>query len=369
MKAAVFHEGAATLSIEEVAAPQLRPGAAIVAVEAAFVTGLLARRLAAPDDGAILPERPFVPGMDTIGRVLEVADDVAGLAPGDLVYGNHWHGSRASDDHGFIGSFGMGAASARLLRHWRHGNLAERLMLPAACFTPLGAAAGRASPAVLARLGWLGTAYGGLLRAGLAPGETVIVNGASGMVGASAVLVALAMGAARIVATGRRRDLLEAVAAIAPDRIAAVALTGDGRDTDRIAAAAAGGAGGTCDTCGHVLLDAVGHGAGPEATQAAIAALGRGGRAVLVGAPHGMALALDYDRLMFREIAVMGSLWFPRRAAAVLAAMIAAGTLDLAPIEAIVFPLDRAMAAAKRAAGGGLGLRHVAVTPCGGASS
>ncbi len=365
MKAAVFHEGAATLSIEEVAAPQLRPGAAIVAVEAAFVTGLLARRLAAPNGGAILPERPFVPGMDTVGRVLEVADDVAGLAPGDPVYGNHWHGSRARDDHGFIGSFGMGAASARLLRRWRHGNLAERLMLPAACFTPLGAAAGRASPAVLARLGWLGTAYGGLLRAGLAPGETVIVNGASGMVGASAVLVALAMGAARIVATGRRRDLLKAVAAIAPDRIAAVALAGDGRDTDRIATAAsdAGGAG------GHVLLDAVGHGAGPAATQAALAALGRGGRAVLVGAPHGMALAFDYDRLMFREIAVMGSLWFPRRAAAVLVAMVAAGTLDLAPIEAIVFPLDRAMAAARRAADGGLGLRHVAVTPCGGASS
>ena len=362
MKAALFREGAATLSIEEIAAPRLRPGAAIVAVEAAFVTGLLARRLADPGGSAILPERPFVPGMDTVGRVLEVADDVVGLAPGDLVYGDHWHGSRASDDHGFIGSFGMGAASARLLRHWRHGNLAERLMLPAACFTPLGAAGGRASPPVLARLGWLGTAYGGLLRAGLAAGETVIVNGASGMVGASAVLVALAMGAARIVATGRRRDLLEKIAAIAPDRIAAVVLAGDGRDTARIAAAAGDGAG-----AGHVLLDAVGHGAGPEATQAAIAALGRGGRAVLVGAPHGMALALDYDRLMFREIAVMGSLWFPRRAAAALAAMIAAGTLDLAPVEAIVFPLDGAMAAARRAAAGGLGLRHVAVAP--GASS
>jgi NADPH:quinone reductase-like Zn-dependent oxidoreductase len=29
---------------------------------------------------------PFVPGMDTVGRVIVVADDVAGLSPGDLVY-------------------------------------------------------------------------------------------------------------------------------------------------------------------------------------------------------------------------------------------------------------------------------------------
>lgn len=361
MKAAVFHEGGGTLSIEEVDGPQLRPGAAIVAVEAAFVTGLLAQRLADPSAGAILPQMPFVPGMDTVGRVLEVADDVAGLAPGDLVYGDHWHGSRDSDDHCFIGSFGMGAASARQLRRWRNGNLAERLMLPAQCFTPLGLAVERAPPPVLVRLGWLGTAYGGLLRAGLAAGETAIVNGASGMVGASAVLVALAMGAARVVATGRRRDLLEEVAAVAPGRIAAVTLEGDERDRVRIAEAAGGG--------GDVLLDAMGHGAGPEATRAAIAALRRGGRAVLVGAPHGMALALDYDDLMYREIAVMGSLWFPRPAAAALVAMIAAGTLDLSPVEAIVFPLDEAMAAARRAAAGGLGLRHVAVTPGGGAAS
>ena len=62
-----------------------------------------------------------------------------------------------------------------------------------------------------------------------------------------------------------------------------------------------------------VVLDAVGSGAAPDATIAAIGALAFGGRAVLVGVGLSGALALDYTQIMYNEIAVQGSLWFLRR--------------------------------------------------------
>ncbi|MER8162897.1 hypothetical protein ABTY51_49300, partial [Streptomyces sp. NPDC094472] len=47
--------------------------------------------------------------------------------------------------------------------------------------------------------------YGGLLAGGLAAGETLLVSGATGNLGSSAVAVALAMGAGRVVAPGRNQ--------------------------------------------------------------------------------------------------------------------------------------------------------------------
>jgi heparanase len=61
-----------------------------------------------------------------------------------------------------------------------------------------------------------------------------------------------------------------------------------------------------------------------DATIAAIGALAFGGRAVLVSVGLSSALALDYTHITYNEIAVSGSLWFPRRAAGEMIAIIAA---------------------------------------------
>jgi alcohol dehydrogenase len=57
--------------------------------------------------------------------------------------------------------------------------------------------------------------YGGLLRGRLAAGETLLVNGATGAYGTAAVLLGLALGAARVVAAGRRAAALDALASAA----------------------------------------------------------------------------------------------------------------------------------------------------------
>jgi len=357
MKAALFRGDHPSLSIESIADPVPFPGSAVVDVLAVFVSGSVAKTLDAPA-GRMLPPFPYAPGMDTVGRVSAVAEDVAGLKPGDLVYCDHWYQSHtvsAEPDHCFLGSFGMGPGARRHLERWRNGGLAEKLMLPAECMTPLGQAASRATPAQLCRLGWFGTAYGALVKARLKPGDTVAVVGASGMVGSSGVLIALAMGAARIVALGRNRERLEAVARLDP-RIVPLAPSGKGFDSAAILAAT-GGKG------ANVVLDAVGIGAAPDATVAAIGALAFGGRAVLVGAGLSAALALDYTRIMYNENAVQGSLWFPRRAAAEMIGMIAAGTLDLSPIKPETVDLDHANEGVRAAAREAMGLRHWVVSP------
>ncbi len=54
-------------------------------------------------------------------------------------------------------------------------------------------------------------------RAKLMPGETVLVNGATGTAGRLAVQIAKYMGAKKVVATGRNTDALKAVAALGAD--------------------------------------------------------------------------------------------------------------------------------------------------------
>jgi D-arabinose 1-dehydrogenase-like Zn-dependent alcohol dehydrogenase len=143
MKAALFHEGRPWLSVEYIADPVPLPGSAVVEVLACFISRSIAETIDAPM--GMLPPFPFVPGMDTVGRVIAVADDVVGLSPGDLVYCDHWYQSHTASgvpDHCFLGRYGMGPGARRHLERWQNGGFAEQMMLPAQ----------------LCRLGWFGTA-------------------------------------------------------------------------------------------------------------------------------------------------------------------------------------------------------------------
>lgn len=332
MRAARLNEGRSELQVEIVPDPELRPGSVIVQVECTFVSPSVAD-LIDVDSVYLTPPRPFTPGMDAIGSVVAVADDVGGIAVGDAVYCDSYfesHNVSAPNDFGFLGYFGMARGSKTLLARWPDGTYAEQVVLPAECITPLGDAP-VAEAATLCRLGWLGTAYAGLTRAGLRPGHTVVVTGATGLVGTSGVLLALAMGARRVVALGRRAEVLDELQAIDTKRVIPIDSAAEG-DLARAVHVAAGGA--------HVVLDAVGDTEETTQSSAALLALRRGGTAVVVG---GVAAdtPIAYQHLLIREITLRGSIWFPREAAGELLNMIASGVLDLAPIRSHCFPLDR----------------------------
>ena len=67
-----------------------------------------------------------------------------------------------------------------------------------------------------ARLGYFGTAYSAMKKIGVGPGQTLLINGISGQLGLNAAQLALAMGATKILGTGRKQALLDRVKALAP---------------------------------------------------------------------------------------------------------------------------------------------------------
>src|SRR5436305_13110837 len=78
-----------------------------------------------------------------------------------------------------------------------------------------------------ARFGYLGTAYSAMKKLGVGPGQTFLINGISGMLGLNAAMLALAMGATRILGTGRNVALLNRVKALSPRRIEVFAVGDD----------------------------------------------------------------------------------------------------------------------------------------------
>src|SRR5262245_28090789 len=233
MIAAVVDSWGATPVVREVPEPTRGAGEALVRVLAAGMN---------PVDVFIAsgrfygdgPEPPYVAGAELVGEVVESER----LPSGTRVW-----------------SLGTGGA------------FAEVAAVPEASLVPVpdGLSPERAVAAGIAGLaGWMSVLERGAMR----PGETVVVLGASGVVGQVAVQAARRHGAGRIVAVARSAEGLGRAAALGAD--VAVPID-DGDLVDALAAA--------CDGTADLVVDVV-WGA-PAA--AAIRVLGRGGRLVQAG--------------------------------------------------------------------------------------
>ncbi len=209
-------------------------------------------------------------------------------------------------------------------------------------------------PVQLAVLPRFAVPYGGLIRARLAAGETIIVTGTTGAYGSAAVLLAVALGAARVVAAGRNASKLDALKRVSGARVAIVALSGDIQaDTEALCAAAGGGA--------HAALDIVGNARDPNATLAALRALRRGGRLALMGS-MGVPLPIPYLDVMLNNLEIVGQFMYPRDVFARLGELARSGLLDVNAIRTRAFPLE-ALPAAMEAAAQADGLECVVVKP------
>ncbi len=355
MRAVRLEKPGSEVVVSETEEPKLRAGGAIVRIEAAHVPSFMGKVLAGELDYYDMP-LPFIPGPGAVGVVEEVAEDVPWLAVGTRVFLDidlKSHTPGAPHDHILIGLTSMSPKGRKLQSLWRDGTYAERVCYPAECLTPVGEAGEKASPAQLAALNFLCIGYGALLGGGLRPGQVVAVNGATGNLGASVVLSALAMGAARVVAVARERGELERLSALS-SRVVTVAVGGEPSDADRIREAA-GGFG------PELVVDALGNVTAPEPTLAGLRALRQGGTAVLCGGVFA-PLALPYLELMVRELTVRGVFMYPRTAPGDLLRMIAAGTLKLSYVAIETFPLTE-IGKALAAASGMKGLRYCMVQP------
>ena len=139
------------------------------------------------------------------------------------------------------------------------------------------------------------------------------------------------MGAAQVIAAGRKPEALEAVARAAGPRVSTVTLTGDvQKDARALREAAGGGA--------HMAFDMVGQAHDPKATLAALHSLRRGGRLVLMGSMT-TDLPVPYTTLMQNNWEIIGQFMYPASAYRRLLDLLRSGLLDISAIRPRLYPL------------------------------
>jgi NADPH2:quinone reductase len=243
----------------DVGEPVREPGSALVAVAAAPLNPVEIRVAAGRHPRA--PKPPYVPGLEGAGTVIE-SDR---LAPG----------TRVRFESAALPGFGA------------HGTLAERASVPEESLAELP---GDVEDDLAAAVGVVGiTALLALERVAPLDGARVLVLGATGAVGQMAVQLARAMGAARVVGSGRNAERLERVRELGADDV--VELAGDD-----LSDAFERAAGGPLDVVVDVLWG--------EPAMAALAVLAPEGRLVNVGQPAGTDVRIPLETVRNRQGAI-----------------------------------------------------------------
>jgi len=359
MRAAVLTEFGAPLTVREVPDPEPVGGEVLVEVLATCVLPYAAEVFGGVRKYPLVP--PVVPGMGGVGRVVRSGPDATRLRAGDLVWCDPTVRSRddaLTPDIALQGWSSRGEGGAALARHLHDGSFAELMRVPTENVFPLPPAAGD-DPARWAALAVHTVPYGGLLAGELRPGETLLVSGATGNFGSSAVAVGVAMGAGRVVVPGRNRDALALLSERFGPRVRPVTLTGE-ESADRAAMTAA--ADGPID----MVIDLLPPSAPSSAARAAAMTVREYGRVVLmggVGMLGGDDLALPYPWIMRNSITVRGQWMAPRTAGVGIIRLIASGALDLAPERVRSFPLEAVDDAVTHAAAHAGPFERTALTP------
>ncbi|MBB4286244.1 NADPH:quinone oxidoreductase family protein [Roseospira goensis] len=264
MRAAVCHEVSSyeALKVEDIPAPPMIPGGVRIRVAAAGLN--FADSLITAGQYQEKPQPPFVPGFELAGTVTEVADGVTAVPVG-----------------------------ARVMAMPGTGAFAEEAVVPEGAVWPLppgmDMATGAAFPIAY------GTSHFGLFdRARLQPGEVVLVHGAAGGVGLTAVECAKA-GGATVIATAGGAEKLAVAAAHGADhgidyreediRARVLALTG-GRGAD-------------------VVYDPV----GGDVFDASLRCTAPDGRLLAVGFASGRVPRVPANRLLVKNLTVTGFYW------------------------------------------------------------
>ena len=354
MIAARLHQYGEPMRLDRIAVPEPRSTDVLVEVKACGVVPNMTRVVqnffgTKVPDLKIMPPLPAIFGLDPVGVIAKVGSEVRSIAVGQRVYVNPARRCGSCrmcrsgapldcPDFTFQGYFGRSQA---LMKAYPYGGFCQFITAPEDALVKLP---DNVSDEAAARFGYLGTAYAAMKKLGVGPGVTFLVNGISGQLGLCAAMLALAMGATKILGTGRNAALLRRVKALSPQRIEVFAFTDgqagqDGGVATGDQPAFMGWTKQLTDGYGvDCLLDCLPPGQPGAAIMRALYALRRGGRAANVGAVMDM-LPLNAFWLMTNRISFQGSVWFTTGEGEEMAAMASAGTLDCSALEHRISPL------------------------------
>ncbi|WP_409305192.1 zinc-binding dehydrogenase [Peribacillus sp. SCS-155] len=187
-----------------------------------------------------------------------------------------------------------------------------------------------------ARFNYTGISYEALKNGGFRPGMTVLINGSTGVLGTEGVLLSLAMGAAKVIATGRNRERLAKIKELNPERVFTI-LLGEESIVPSIKE--------FTDGKGvHLYLDTMGSVAGQESpiqsVHDCLDGLKKGGTAVFIGSMQNHDVKYNYEYYIGNAIKIMGSVWYNNQSLSELVNMAAAGTLKLSNYDTKTFSLE-----------------------------
>jgi D-arabinose 1-dehydrogenase-like Zn-dependent alcohol dehydrogenase len=348
MIAARLHVYGQPMTLDRIEVPEPRPTDVLIEVRACGVVPNLTRVVSnffgtLTPDNKMMPLLPAIFGLDPAGVVAKVGEQVWHVRPGERVYVNPGRScgscrmcrsGQPCDCPGWTlqGYFGR---SQEIMRAYPYGGLAQFITAPATALVKLP---DNLSFEAAARFGYLGTAYSAMRKLGVGPGHTLLINGISGQLGLNAAQLALAMGATKIFGTGRNQALLDRVRALAPGRIDVLSVpsAAPGPVDPLVAWTRQATEGHGVDG----MIDCLPPGAPASAMMRALFCLRRGGRAVNVGAVM-ETLPINAFWMMTNRIGLEGSVWFTTGEGEDMAAMAAAGTLDLSILEHRVSPLSK----------------------------
>ncbi|GCE29920.1 alcohol dehydrogenase [Dictyobacter alpinus] len=355
MKAAILRAKGQPLTIEQLPDPNPGAGEVVTQVLAAPVLTYSHEVFSGIRDYPLL--LPLAPGASAIGLVEKTGPDATRLEQNQLVFCDPTVRSRddiLAPDIMLQGAIAPTKGAQKLQAHFRHGSFAERMLLPLENTYSLEQLRSF-DPTKLAWLNTMLIPHGGLLAANFQAGQTILVNGATGHFGSAGIAVALAMGAARVIAPGRNEQVLNTLVRTFGPRVRPVLISEQEKDLSKCFQEAAAGP----IDC---LLDILGPMRNTTLTRSGIMALRPEGIAVLMGGID-MPVDLPYKYMMRNNLVVRGQYMYPRHAPTLLAALIASGQIDLEPFAVQTFPLEQANQAVEYARDHGGPFQLTAITP------
>ena len=255
------------LELDDMAEPDLGPGEVRIGVRAAGLN--FADTLMTKGDYQVKPPHPFSPGLEVSGDVLEVAPDVAKIAVGDRVMAVVNYGGYAEEV--------VAVATDVFL-------IPDSLDYEKAAGFPIA----------------YGTSHVGLRhKLNLQAGETLLVNGAAGGVGLTAVEIGKKMGAT-VIATAGGPEKLKIAKQYGADHLI------DYRTEDIRARVKDL----TQDRGADVVYDPV----GGDVFTSSLRATAPGGRILVVGFAGGTVAPVPANILLVKNISVIGFYWGAYRA-------------------------------------------------------
>jgi NADPH:quinone reductase-like Zn-dependent oxidoreductase len=289
MKATIFrqHGGAEVLEYAEVDEPRIRADEVLVEVRACALNHLdVWARKGLP--GIEIP-LPHILGNDIAGVVRETGEVVDWVKPGDEILlqpgvscGHCAECLRGRDNL---------CASYDMLGYRRDGGYAQLVAAPAVNVIPKPAGLSWEEAAALPLV--TVTAWHMLVtRAGVQPGEDVLIHAAGSGVGSIGIQIAKLRGA-RVIATAGSDDKLEKARALGADDVINYTRADWPKEVRRLT--------------GRKGVEVVFEHTGAETWPGSIAALARDGRLVTCGATSGYDARTDLRQVFYRHLSLLGS--------------------------------------------------------------